>query len=139
MMQLEDTVTALLFLFLFVHPVFVLECSAPGFSRLFAPHWETTRFTVNICSPLKLQKPGRLSHSLLMKTEWRINDKLHLNHRQICLESPTNLSNPRQILSPTAHPLEQPRAVRNPPSQRLQAGVSLLCGVRAPFCVAVSF
>ena len=34
MMQLEDNVTALLFLLLFVHPVFVLECLAPVFSTV---------------------------------------------------------------------------------------------------------
>ena len=50
MMQLEDNVTALLFLLLFVHPVFVLECFAPVFSRLFVPHRKATRSIAKIPS-----------------------------------------------------------------------------------------
>ena len=80
-----------LFLLLFVHSVFVLECLAPGFLRLIAPHRATTNFSTKIHSPLKLQKAGRLSHSLLMQP-WRgINNRLSSNHWQVCLESPSNL------------------------------------------------
>ena len=101
--------TALLFLFRFVHPVFVLECSAPGFSRLFAPHRETTSFTANICSSLKLGKPVVSLISLLMQIRRRINDSCSSNHRQFCLKSltfpPQTIDFPVLNLGRFHHPL----------------------------------
>ena len=83
LMQLEDSMTSLLFLLLLFTLCLSSSDQHPGCSRLFALHCETSAFKT-------YGKPPSL-YLLHMRTEKRISDKPSLNHRQICLESSTNL------------------------------------------------